>query len=56
MKVNQQRLMEILALNSEEVFRDERVKKLKEENLKEIEVGISKLSLGINNGVDRLDQ
>ena len=45
------RRLDILALSSEEVYRGEKVKKLKE-HIKKIEENISKLSFGIKIGVD----
>jgi len=45
------RLLDILALNPEEVYRSKEVNKLKD-HIKVIQEDISKLSFGINNGVD----
>ncbi len=49
------RLSEILALESKEVYRGEKVKKLKE-YLKEIQEDINKLSFGIDNSVDLIKE
>ena len=49
------RLLRILALNPEEVYRSKEVKKLKE-HMKVIEQDINKLSFGINNGVDLIKE
>ena len=48
-------LFKVLALNPEEVFRGEKVKKLKE-FMNEIKENINKLTYGINNGVDRIKE
>ena len=45
------RLLDILALNPEEVYRSKEVTKLKE-HIKVIQEDINKLSFGINNGVE----
>ena len=49
------RLLRILTLNSEEVYRSKEVKKFKEQ-LKEIQEDVNKISFGINNGVDRVKE
>jgi len=49
------RMLRFLALNPEEVYRSQQVKKLKE-HLKDIEENINKLSFGIDNGVDRIKE
>jgi len=47
------RLLRILSLKSEEVYRGKEVKQLKE-NLNVIQEDIKKFSFGIDNGVDRI--
>jgi hypothetical protein len=49
------RLLRILALNSEEVYRSKEVKKLKD-YLNEIQDKINELSFGIYNGLDRIKE
>ncbi len=49
------RLLRILSLKSEEVYRSKEVKQLKE-NLNVIQEDIKKFSFGIDNGVDRIKE
>ena len=49
------KLLEILSLESKEVYRGEKVKKLKE-HLTDFQADIAKFSFGINNGVDRIKE